>query len=274
MLVAGRRTIGFSLAVSATTVPNTIAMEGFRAVKYAFAGRRPKVALAGCRYRTEAWRGAIPGKPAMRRFDCALAIGTCLGLLGACHAAAEPPGPPAAEQRTPAPAADESIAEALRRVDAERTQEEVGLLRLPGITVRELAVQAPGGAAGPGPLSAELRTRIQNFDVAAGVRAEQRDTVLEPAEWSGRFGVANEHAAGREAFELRTTLGSRETGGVLGVEVGPRFERRLRRGATFFIDGRAAAAAPRPEQGWWSLPGAAGDGSTTVGVTARTGIAR
>jgi hypothetical protein len=195
-------------------------------------------------------------------------------LLAAAGAVAEPPRDPLPAAPSPGPGIDESIAAALQRVEAERAREDVGLLRLPGITVQELAVTAPAGTDGPTALSAELRTRVQQLDLAAGVRAEQRTTAIEPAEWSGRVGVVNDHAAGREAFELRTSLGSREAGGMLGVELGPRFERRLRRGATFFIDGRAAAQAARPEQGWWSLPGAAGDGSTTVGVTARTGIAR
>jgi len=196
----------------------------------------------------------------MKRRDWALFIGVSLGLLAAAGAVAEPPRDPLPAAPSPGPGIDESIAAALQRVEAERAREDVGLLRLPGITVQELAVTAPAGTDGPTALSAELRTRVQQLDLAAGVRAEQRTTAIEPAEWSGRVGVVNDHAAGREAFELRTSLGSREAG--------------LRRGATFFIDGRAAAQAARPEQGWWSLPGAAGDGSTTVGVTARTGIAR
>jgi hypothetical protein len=59
------------------------------------------------------------------------------------------------------------------------------------------------------------------------------------------------------------------------VEVGPRVERRLRAGATFFIDGKAEAQAMRSvETGWWSLPGNSTDGSSMVGVMARTGLVR
>lgn len=226
----------------------------------------------------------------MRSHHRSSVLAVCLVILSAGRSRADQPAAaPSADGPVPSLVGDDSVAAALRRFEAEQARERSGLLHLPGITIRELAVagpspggrslpgqvgQAPAGRGEPGPLSAELRTRVRHLDVAAGVRAEQRETAFEPAEWSGRLGVASEHESGREAFELRTSLAGREAGNVLGIEVGPRFERRLRRGATFFIDGRAAAEAPRPEQGWWSLPGAAGDGSTTVGVTARTGITR
>lgn len=218
----------------------------------------------------------------MRRFAPHITVAVCAALLagsrGRCAAPVDsrPAGDSveAAEPGVFGPVGDGSISAALRRFEEERAREQSGLLRLPGFTVQELAVQGPGGGGGPGPLSAELRSRSRHFDIAAGVRAEQRSTALEATEWSGRVGVAHEHPAGREVLELRTSLGGSEPQRTLGVELGPRLERRLRRGATFFIDGRAAAEAQRPDQGWRSLPAAAGDGSTTVGVTARTGIAR
>ncbi len=217
----------------------------------------------------------------MRRVILHIAVGACAALLAGGRGRCEPPAgsrpvDDAVEAAAPGvvgPVGDGSISATLRRFEEERAREQAGLLRLPGFTVHDVTVHGPNGG-GPGPLSAELRSRIRNFDVAAGVRAEQRSTALEATEWSGRVGVANEHPAGREVFELRTSLGGSEADRKLGVELGPRLERRLRRGTTFFIDGRAAAEAQRPEQGWRSLPGAAGDGSTTVGVTARTGIAR
>jgi hypothetical protein len=57
--------------------------------------------------------------------------------------------------------------------------------------------------------------------------------------------------------------------------VGPRVERRLRRGATFFIDGKAEAQAMRSaETGWWSMPGTSTGGASMMGVMARTGVVR
>jgi hypothetical protein len=96
-----------------------------------------------------------------------------------------------------------------------------------------------------------------------------------PSQWVGRIGLANDRPEGSERLELRTTLGRRSDGGMLGVEVGPRLERRLRRGATFFIDGKAEAQAARSvDGGWWSMPGTATDGASMVGVGARTGLLR
>ena len=60
---------------------------------------------------------------------------------------------------------------------------------------------------------------------------------------------------------------------MFGIEVGPRIERRLRRGAVLFLDGKAEATALRSaETGEWSLPGSSVDGM--VGVAARTGLKR
>jgi hypothetical protein len=85
--------------------------------------------------------------------------------------------------------------------------------------------------------------------------------------------VASEHAAGRDILELRTSLTQARQAGVLGVEVGPRIERRLRRGAVLFLDGKAEARTQRSlETGSWLVPGSAAEG--TVGVAARTGLTR
>jgi hypothetical protein len=99
-----------------------------------------------------------------------------------------------------------------------------------------------------------------------------------PATWVGGLGLASDHALGREVLELKTSLGRSEKVGVLGVEIGPRIERRLRGGMLIFLDGKAQAQARRSaDTGEWMLPrlaeqeaGAAG----AVGVTASTGVVR
>lgn len=167
-----------------------------------------------------------------------------------------------------------SIAAALRQIDAEERSAAEGL-RLPGITLQGVAVQGPSGRNDQLPLTAELRSRIERFDVAAGLQTGQDLAAEGPSQWVGRIGVSSNRDEGREALELRTTLGRRGEGGILGVEVGPRVERRLGRGVTFFLDGKAEAQAARSvETGWWSLPGGATDGSSMVGVAARTGLVR
>ena len=168
-----------------------------------------------------------------------------------------------------------SIAAALRRAGEIRPASEEQEQILPGLEFRGLSVQGPNQRDLQSPIAAEVRSRIDRFDVAAGVRADQDRVTEGPSHWVGRIGLSHDRAEGSERIELRTTLGRRSEGGMLGIEVGPRLERRLRRGATFFIDGKAEAQAARSvDDGWWSMPGAATDGSSMVGIGARTGLVR
>lgn len=167
-----------------------------------------------------------------------------------------------------------SIAAALRRAGQGEPEPEEQQL-LPGLELRGLAVQGPNQRDLQSPIAAEVRSRIDRFDVAAGVRADQDRVTEGPSHWVGRIGLSNDRPEGSERLELRTTLGRRSEGGMLGIEVGPRLERRLRRGATFFIDGKAEAQAARSvDGGWWSMPGTATDGASMVGIGARTGLVR
>jgi len=168
-------------------------------------------------------------------------------------------------------AGTESVAAELERIEAARERD--GLRRMPELAV---AMQGPTGRdAPPVPLSAELRSRIDRFDVSAGLLADSQVVAEGPARWTGRVGVSNERGDGRESLELRTIVGNNAEWGLVGLEVGPRVERRFGRGITVFIDDKAEAQAMRSaDTGWWSLPGTATDGSSMVGVTARTGLTR
>lgn len=164
-----------------------------------------------------------------------------------------------------------SIAAEIERIEAATERER--LRRMPELAV---AMQGPGGRdAPPVPLAAELRSRIDRFDVSAGLLADSQVVAEGPARWTGRVGMSNERDDGRESLELRTIVGNNAEWGLVGVEVGPRVERRVGKGITVFLDGKAEAQAMRSaETGWWSLPGTATDGSSMVGVTARTGLSR
>lgn len=164
-----------------------------------------------------------------------------------------------------------SIAAELDRLEAVRERE-----RLAGMPAVAVAMQGPVGPnAPPAPLAAELRSRIDRFDISAGLLADASVVSDGPARWTGRVGVSNDRGTGRESLELRTTLGNNAEWGLIGVEVGPRIERRVGKGVTVFIDGKAEAQATRSaETGWWTLPGSATDGASMLGVTARTGLAR
>ena len=141
----------------------------------------------------------------------------------------------------------------------------------------DVVVRGPGaGRAEAAPLAAEVRSRVEGIDLAAGFQGEAMDLVERSPRWTGRIGVGNEGPAGRESLELRTRLESRAGVDRLGVEVGPRIERRLRRGARVFFDGAASAEACRgADAAGWQLPGTStADIMTAVGVSARTGIIR
>lgn len=139
----------------------------------------------------------------------------------------------------------------------------------------DVAVRGPGGGDGrPAPLAAEIRGIVEGFDVAAGFQGDVEAIVERSPSWTGRIGLGSSGPDGARAVELRTRLGSRAGVGLLGVEVGPRFERRLPNGMRLFLDGAASAEAVRAAEGL-QLPGeSTADGLTAVGVTARTGLVR
>ncbi len=138
----------------------------------------------------------------------------------------------------------------------------------------DIVVRGPGGAGGSSQgLATELRSRISALDVSAGVIATPNVLHEGLTRWIGGLKLESDHDAGREVIELRTTLTQAQTTGVFGIELGPRIERRLRRGAVLFLDGKAQAQAFKSaETGTWRLPGHTSD--AMVGVTARTGLQR
>lgn len=167
-----------------------------------------------------------------------------------------------------------SIAAALAGIGAAPPVDEQPL----GVPV-DVRVRGPSGRGNPAdPLAAEFRSRIEWLDLAAGMQADPAGLGHTPARWSGAVGVASDHDRGRDLLELRTLLARSPQVGILGVEVGPRIERRLRGGSVFFLDGKAQAQARRAGQdGGWMMPGLAErgtDGSGMVGITAATGLIR
>lgn len=144
----------------------------------------------------------------------------------------------------------------------------------PPVVPLDILVRGPTGRhVSTEQLATEIRSRIESLDVSAGVIATRGSIHDGVAAWTGGVAVAAEHAAGRDVLELRTSLAPARQAGVLGIEVGPRIERRLRRGTVLFFDGKAEAKTQRSvETGGWLLPGDAAEGM--VGVAARTGLTR
>jgi len=160
-----------------------------------------------------------------------------------------------------------SLAAALRTSDLEVEAEAASL----GVVVR--GPTAPDQVRQP--LTAEVRHRVEGVDVMAGLQADRTVIAEGPAKWVGGVGVANEHGRGREAVEVRTLVGQNEQWGRIGLEVGPRIERRLPGGITLFLDGKAEAASTVWQPiGGTALPGQPTDGLGLIGLTGRTGFAR
>jgi hypothetical protein len=164
-----------------------------------------------------------------------------------------------------------SIAAALRDVGPAGEQPAPPL----GVPV-DVVVKGPSGRDRiADPLAAELKGRLEGLDLVAGMQADATMVEEGPRKWVGGVRMSHAHAAGREVLEVKTSLGRQQQAGVLGLEVGPRIERRFRGGLTVFLDGKAQAQARRSsETGDWMMPRLAGEGGGMVGVAASTGLTR
>jgi len=124
-------------------------------------------------------------------------------------------------------------------------------------------------------LSAEVCNRIDGIDLSAGMQADPTSIRDGPAKWVGGLGLSADSEAGRDALEVRTSLGQNNTWGLLALEIGPRVERRLPGGILFFMDAKAEATSLFVPQGATSsLPGVAPDGLSLIGLAGRTGLLR
>lgn len=127
------------------------------------------------------------------------------------------------------------------------------------------------------PVLAQIKSRIEGIDIMAGMQADRSMIREGPAQWIGGLGMASEYDLGRRSLELRTSVGQNDQWGAIGLEVGPRLERRLPGGILFVIDGKAEARTlpADPGFGGQSLPGQANEsGLGMIGLTGRTGLVR
>lgn len=143
----------------------------------------------------------------------------------------------------------------------------------------DIRVRGPTGRSPPSDrLAAEVRSRLEGIDLTAGLHADPTVAHDGPAGWVGGVGMSSDHDRGRETIEVKTSVGRGRQAGIVGVEVGPRIERRLPHGRVFFLDGKAEAQARRPaDGGGWMLPRLAEQGTSdagTIGVAASTGLVR
>lgn len=173
----------------------------------------------------------------------------------------------------------DSIAAQLRAMDAASVEEEAWALDMrvsgPGGSTRGAGAKLAGDATMPLPLNAMVASTVSGIDVSAGIDADPGTIRSGPARWIGGVKVATEGSFGRAELAVRTSMRYAEQTRLIGVELGPRFERAFPGGLTFFVDGKAEAeTAGSPEQRIWAPAASSFDGLGSLGVVGRTGIVR
>lgn len=172
-----------------------------------------------------------------------------------------------------------AIASQLRAMDAAAVEEEAWALDMavsgPGGSNRMGGSRFAGDATAPVPLTAMVASTVSGIAVSAGIDADPGTIQTGPAKWIGGVKVATEGSFGRAELAVRTSMRYAEQTRLIGVELGPRFERAFPGGLTFFVDGKAAAeTAGLPEPRFWAPAASSLDGLGSLGVTGRTGIVR
>ncbi len=172
-----------------------------------------------------------------------------------------------------------SIASQLRAMEAASVEQEAWALDMavsgPGGSARMGGSRLAGDATAPMPLSAMVASTVSGIAVSAGIDADPGTIQSGPAKWIGGVKVATEGSFGRAELAIRTSMRYAEQTRLIGVELGPRFERAFSGGLTFFVDGKAAAeTAGSPVQRIWEPAASSLDGLGSLGVVGRTGIVR
>lgn len=173
----------------------------------------------------------------------------------------------------------DSIASQLRAMDAASVAQEAWALDMavsgPGRTTRGTGSKLTGDATAPVPLKAMVGSTVSGIDVSAGIDADPGTISAGPAKWIGGVKVATEGSLGRAELAVRTSVRYVEQSRLIGVELGPRFERAFPGGLTFFVDGKAEAeTAGSATQRAWMPSVSSFDGLGSLGVVGRTGIVR
>ena len=204
---------------------------------------------------------------------CLLAV-CCSASGGASLRAEEPAGPASAAKiefdgfgldlrpgRT-------SVAKALRGLPAAEPAAATGL-------PVELVVKGPPSSrAGGGAISAEIEQQFAFLNVAAGVLADRESVFSGPSGWTSRVAMEFEGEQASGGLELRTQLQQTDTTGSVGIELGPRLERRLPSGMRLFLKGSAQARTEYDRTGEMTPTSGPLQRAEMVGLSGTVGLAR
>ncbi|MBT6458581.1 MAG: hypothetical protein HOK57_02010, partial [Planctomycetaceae bacterium] len=122
------------------------------------------------------------------------------------------------------------------RVQDEKPSEEEGSL--------EFFVKGPPSSrAGAGVMMAEVGHEMAFLNIAAGVLANRHSLVDGPSGYTSRLSVDFEGGSVAGGLDLKTQMRHAKNHSTVGIEFGPRLQRRFGKGVEFFMKGSAEAVS-------------------------------
>ncbi len=153
------------------------------------------------------------------------------------------------------------------RVQDEEASEEEGSLEF-------LVKGPPSSRAGAGVMTAEVGQEIAFLNIAAGVLANRDSLVDGPSGYTSRLSVDFEGESVAGGLDLKTQMRHAKNHSTVGIEFGPRLQRRFGKGVEFFMKGSAEAVSRYKRGGEMTPTGGPLQRPEQVGLSGTVGIAR
>lgn len=153
------------------------------------------------------------------------------------------------------------------RVQDEEASEEEGSLEF-------LVKGPPSSRAGAGVMTAEVGQEIAFLNIAAGVLANRDSLVDGPSGYTSRLSVDFEGESVAGGLDLKTQMRHAKNHSTVGIEFGPRLQRRFGKGVEFFMKGSAEAVSRYERGGEMTPTGGPLQRPEQVGLSGTVGIAR
>ena len=153
------------------------------------------------------------------------------------------------------------------RVQDEKPSEEEGTL--------EFFVKGPPSSrAGAGVMMAEVGHEMAFLNIAAGVLANRHSLVDGPSGYTSRLSVDFEGDSVAGGLDLKTQMRHAKNHSTVGIEFGPRLQRRFGKGVEFFMKGSAEAVSRYERNGEMTPTGGPLQRPEQVGLSGTVGLAR
>ncbi|MBT6642552.1 MAG: hypothetical protein HOB45_05365 [Planctomycetaceae bacterium] len=153
------------------------------------------------------------------------------------------------------------------RVQDEKPSQEEGSL--------EFFVKGPPSSrAGAGVMMAEVGHEMAFLNIAAGVLANRHSLVDGPSGYTSRLSVDFEGGSVAGGLDLKTQMRHAKNHSTVGIEFGPRLQRRFGKGVEFFMKGSAEAVSRYERGGEMTPTGGPLQRPEQVGLSGTVGLAR